>query len=206
MLDKQVLKIDDPRDAFALMLLERIDALEEQVSGMHARLEGVEAHQQQERVFHLEKTNNFSCFGFVSGSFFMRSVKPAGMTADEFKEKLVQVARMVLDTIGMDKFVTLTVVVGTRDGGHTTSGDMYINLKKQCFIYQIYKMLSQLSYPIPVNLRWDNLVDMYMLHVNQGSQGEYYSVFDTQGLEVDMPQWTAWSNTVDLHLGNQGSP
>lgn len=204
-MDKEILRIDDPRDAFALMLLERIDALEGHVQDLIGRLDNVTARTEKEQVFHVDKSNNFSCYGFVSPSFFMRAIKPETMSVDDFKGNLVQVANLVKERIGCDKFVTMTLVVGTRDG-HSIIGDIYINLKDVCFIYQIYKMLSQIQYPLRVNLRWDNMVDVYLMHVNHGGLGECYSMFDVSGNKVDEPGWTTWINSIQLYLGRGPEP
>lgn len=203
MVDKELLKVSDPRDAFALMLLERIDALENRIYQIEKRLEKVEDISNRTdkdlanlMEFRVQRINNYSCYGSVSSSFFVKIVKPITMTNQDFKDLCVDVLNKIRQKLGADTFMTLTVVIGSRDGT-TTAADVYINMKDKCFIYLIFRLLSTIQYPFPVNAKCD-MIDLYLLHINHGNIGDYYSLYDVNGKAIEFPEWKEWRDSLEL--------
>lgn len=207
MVSKDVLQVDNPRDAFALMLLERIDALENKIYNIERRLdnaervvERVDAELSNATDYKVKRSNNFVCFGSVSSSFFIKVVKPVTVSLQQFKHSCVDILHQVQQKLGIDAFMTLTLVLGSRDGT-ITCADIYFNMKDRCFIYLIFKLLSTIQYPFPVNAKCD-MIDIYLLHINHGRMGEYYSLYSVNGEAIEFPEWKEWTDTLELCVMN----
>lgn len=202
--DDKVLNISEPRDAFMLMLLERVDALEDKlndVQNTNAELKK-KNQQMQSRIHELERfevNDNVKTLTTyqapLSRTFFVRVVAPGTGpgTYEQVKVACEQVMKIIHDKLGADAFVTLTCVAKMYEG----TADIYLNMKNRCFVYQVCRLLSSTEYPTLVYVNCD-MVDRYMLHVLQGCNGEYYSYFDTSGNRISEPSWKTWSNMLEL--------
>lgn len=202
--DDKVLNVSEPRDAFLLMLLERVNALEDKLSEAEKTSEELKKKNQnmQYKIDELERfqvNDNVKTLTTyqapLSRTFFVRVVAPGTGpgTYDQVKHACEQVTKMILEKLGPDAFVTLTCVTKMYEG----TADIYLNMKNRCFVYQVIHLLSSMEYPTVVYVNCD-MVDRYMLHVLQGCNGEFYSYFDSQGKRISEPSWNAWSNMLEL--------
>jgi hypothetical protein len=202
--DDKVLNVSEPRDAFLLMLLERVNTLEDklnEVEKINAELEK-KNQQMQSKIDELERfqvSDNVKTLTTyqapLSRTFFVRVVAPGtgSGTYEQVKNACEQVMKMIYDKLGPNAFVTLTCVAKMYEG----TADIYLNMKNRCFVYQVIRLLSSMEYPTVVYVNCD-MVDRYMLHVLQGCNGEFYSYFDSHGKRIPEPSWNAWSNMLEL--------
>lgn len=202
--DDKILKVSEPRDAFLLMLLERVDALEDKLNDVEkANVELKKQNQQmQSRIHELERfqvnddVKTLTTYQApLSRTFFVRVIAPGTGpgTYDQVKDACEKVTKMIHDKLGADAFVTLTCVTKMYEG----TADIYLNMKNRCFVYQVCRLLSSMEYPTVVYINCD-MVDRYMLHVLQGCNGEYYSYFEPSGNKISEPSWKPWSNILEL--------
>jgi hypothetical protein len=202
--DAKVLKVNDPRDAFLLMLLERVNALEDKLNEVDKISSELEKKnlQMQDKLQELERfqvnddVKTLTTYQApLSRTFFVRVVAPGTGpgTYEQVKNACEKVMKMIYDRLGPNSFVTLTCVAKMYEG----TADIYLNMKNRCFVYQVIRLLSSMHYPTVVYINCD-MVDRYMLHVLQGCNGEYYNYFDTSGNLISEPSWNAWSNMLEL--------
>jgi hypothetical protein len=190
---KRVLEILDPRDDFLFMLLERINALEQENIEMRMTL------QKQNESFEVSNENMCSS-KLMARAFVLRTsfTNDSLLTIDELKTHYESIVQLLLQKFGEETFRSISVVIETYSDVH---GDVYhnscvyMNMKNRCWIDKTTKMLSEIKFPIWVNIETDHLACAFNSHIalNLNQSGIIYNAYDVNGVIIAEPKWAEWT-------------
>lgn len=188
---KRVLETLDPRDDFLFMLLERINSLEQENIEMRAEI------QKQNDLFEVSNENMCSS-KFIARAFVLRTsfTNDSLLTIDELKTKYENVVQLLLHKFGKKAFRSVSVVIEIYTDMHEDvyhNSCVYLNMKNRCWIDKMTKMLSEIKFPIWLNIDTDHLACAFNSHVAPNQSGVIYNAYDMNAKMIAKPKWVEWS-------------
>jgi hypothetical protein len=180
----------DPRDAFLLMLLERISVLETRVHELETGAKELEAGQESLKACVLTSpvvdpsVTKAICVKHTVFSFIIRMGHPRGTPVAEaqLKQEGIDILDKVLLAIGEPNILSATAAI------METNVETIFNLRKRMWRHELVRVLSKLDFPRPVEVL-DEIVVRYSVYVFSGKSGICYNVFDFDGHKKEQPTW-----------------
>lgn len=199
-MDKDLVSIDDPRDAFMLMLLERIGVLESRLNTFEAKVMEVEA---RERNF--EVGENSSCSNKAITSTFVLTIKNIHnlqtSVLDSVKSDCETIISLLISCFGIESILTCSAIIEQWSFGDMPCLDVYIkvNMKRDCFVDKIVHKVSELMFPRRVVIDIEKGVKRYNSHVQHDDHGIVFNAYDLSGNKSETPVWNNWTNTCEIY-------
>lgn len=190
--DVSIITAADPRDAFLLMLLERIGSLE-------TRLHELEKGQQSldDRQNTLQKCiitdpvidENATVIGIqhTMFSFIIKAIPGVQVTEDQLRQDAVAILEIVVPLLGSSILSATAVIIESRL-------EMVINLRKRVWRQEWIRLLSKTHLPRNVEVI-DEMVARYSIYMSPGKRGLCYNVFDMLGQKKEQPTWEEWADS-----------
>ncbi len=183
---KQVMKIDDPRDAFILMLLERLETLEDKLNQViEPQIKGLQQERQQ-----LECNSRIGTTA-VSKTFTMR-VYYNDEGIDVIKETCEEMVRQVNDILGPENCLTVSAIIEPI-APTSEYAIIYINLRRRYWVHRTIMILSDVKTPYYTTIeKGDCAAVNAHIGLDEQSTGHVYNAFDLKGRKLINPSWTTW--------------
>jgi hypothetical protein len=200
-MSREILSITDPKDAFCLMLLERIDKLEDQVYTLSKQLN--EVNDDRNDIFLKSKDilNNNECVGAMKLAVYCFS-----MTLQEAKETMEDCMKLLVGRFGIDNFKSLSGAIIIDDfekGVFKCCTRICMNFTTPCWIHEFTRALNKIPLPVRVDTIVDKGSILYYKFSNDSGYGSdddnryggiVYSYFDLDCKRIDEPSWKEWHN------------
>jgi hypothetical protein len=189
--DKLVLNFEDPRDAFIMMLMERIECLEDRLSRI---IEPKLDYLNQERLkFECESSSVSS----KTTRTFTIKLYHYSNDIDVIMSLCVNAVNEIIKTFGVKAFVSVSAVI-ENDGQDFCV--IYLNMHRRCWTYETIKALSDVKISCLMKIEKD-LASAYNYHIGMGenSQGYVFSAYDLNGNYIEEPKWVKWERMVNIY-------
>lgn len=200
-----MLVVTDPRDAFALMLMERLEACEDRIRELEQKVTTLEDTKKtvlvKNKGFH-----SYQCVGAIK-----LAVSCSNTCVEDGKRDLEVCIQLLLDKFGLDIFKSLTAVITLDDYmscGYKWCTRLYMNFKQLCWIHEFTKMIDEINFPagMDVSVCVSKGLICYGHHRNEGCSSEddddergiVYRVFDIYENLIEEPTWTEWTGTCTI--------
>lgn len=200
-MDKDILNVSDTRDAFMLMLLERIGYLETQ-------LHNVETTLQSKQKFEVENST-LSCIKLMSKTFKIRPINQnvyydsnhnvSYGSIEHNKSMYENIVKTIVDKLGQNSFDNITVAFEINDTGNIDFITMLLNMKNKCWIYDTIQLLSEIQFPVNMHIIAENIVNRYNSYVVQEGKGIFFNAYDENGILHKNNVWNEWKDYVKIH-------
>lgn len=197
-MDKDILNVSDTRDAFMLMLLERIGYLETQ-------LHNVETTLQSKQKFEVENST-LSCIKLMSKTFKIRPINQnvyydsnhnvSYGSIEHNKSMYENIVKTIVDKLGQNSFDNITVAFEINDTGNIDFITMLLNMKNKCWIYDTIQLLSEIQFPVNMHIIAENIVNRYVV---QEGKGIFFNAYDENGILHKNNVWNEWKDYVKIH-------
>ena len=201
-MDKDILNVSDTRDAFMLMLLERIGYLESKLHNIEAK-----AMQTPKRKFEVENST-FSCTKVMSKTFKIRPINHnvyydsnhnvSYGSIENTKTMYENIVKNIIEKLGHNSFVNITVVFEVNDSENIDFINILLNMKNKCWIYDTIKLLSEIQFPVNMNIITENIVSRYNSYVVHGGKGIFLNAFDKNGNLNKTNIWNEWNDYLQI--------
>jgi hypothetical protein len=211
-MDKEILNVTDPRDAFMIMLLERIGNIETRLTHLEMNLD------KQNASFEISK--NASCSHSAITSAFVLTLSSEsselGMADATLQSDCEVLVSKIVDRLGRDSFLTVSAIVekwqlenvenveNVEEGENGQRCDVFIkiNMKHKCFVDKIVRIITELDIPSRHVVISTEKVVRYNAHCGKHSDaGLVYSAYDVDGTYIEKPQWQTWTKSCTLFNG-----
>ena len=202
-MDKEVLNVSDTRDAFMLMLLERIGYLETQ-------LHNVEAALQSKRKFEVENST-LSCTRtqLMSKTFKIRPINQnvnydnnhnvSYGSIEHNKLMYENIVKNIVDKLGQNSFGNITVAFEINNTGNIDFITILLNMKNKCWIYDTIQLLSEILFPVNMHIIAEGIVNRYNSYVVKEGKGIFLNAYDENGNLNKTNIWNEWRDYVKIH-------
>ncbi len=191
-----ILSITDPKDAFLVMLLERIEALEDKVSSL------TQITKEQNTSFVVpEGINSFQ------GVQALKLAPTCSTTCiEDAKKELEQCCVLVEEKLGGHDILKSLVADIILDDhipcGYVYCCRIYINLKRPVWIHEITRLLASIKYPVEVGTKISKgTISFYNTSTrfsHTQEKGLVYSLFDKDGNRKDTPIWESYVSGYNI--------
>lgn len=197
-MDDRILSVKDPRDAFMLMLLERINGLEDTVRELQGQVGTLEQNQT-----HFECTkqnfNSKECVQAVK-MWFWCSMD----SLDKTKQEMVDSVNSIVNKLGTDVFRSVSAIITYNDDlpcGYQASTCLYLNFKNAVWVHEFTRLLHQIDFTASAHIEIHDGMICFLSHKKEGfsnERGIVYNAYDLDGNKISEPQWTEWSNICNI--------
>jgi hypothetical protein len=201
-MDKNMLVITDPRDAFALMLMERLEACEDIIRKLEKKVTTLEDAKNtitvKNKGFH-----SYQCVGAMK-----LAVSCSNTCVEDGKRDLEVCVQLLVDKFGLNIFKSLTAVIILDDNiqcGYKWCTRIYMNFKELCWIHEFTKMIDEINFPpgMDVSVCVSKGTICYGDNESYSSEDEdvsgiVYRLFDIYENLVEKPTWTNWNGTCTI--------
>lgn len=208
-MEKTVLTVTDPRDAFMIMLSERMGDIEarltklEKVENIESRLEFLESEHAKFEM----KNPGYSSEDLVKT--FLLTIKNIEDVEDidtsslpSVKNDCEIIVNSIISQFG-DGILTASAIIEHWSFGDQLLLDVYIkvNMKRKCFFNKIVHMISEIKLPRHIEISAEPGVVRYNHHVSKyHDDGLVFNAYDICGDKVACPEWTNWTNSCELYV------
>lgn len=197
-MDNNILCVKDPRDAFMLMLLERINSLEDTVIDLRKQISILE-----ENKTHFECTKQtFSskeCVQAIKLWFWCSTD-----SLDKAKHEMAESVNSIVKKFGTDVFKSASAIISYSDVlpfGYQASTCLYLNFKNAVWIHEFTRLLYQIDFTATAHIEiYDGMI-CFLSHKKEGfanERGIVYNAYDLDGNKIDEPEWIEWSNICNI--------
>lgn len=190
--DRQILNVEDPRDAFIIMLMERIECLEDRLNKViEPRIDSID----HERL-------NIECRALITGS----------TTSQTFEIKLYHynpnlsvvmtlcenTVRAITDKLGHTTFRSASAII-EKDAFTPDYAIIYINMRRRCWVHETIKAISDIGVPCIVKID-KHICSAFNAYVgiDEMSNGLIYNAYDLEGNHVLNPSWQQWTRSAKI--------
>jgi hypothetical protein len=193
-MDKEVLNVDDPRDTFIFMLLERIECLEDRLNKI---IEPKIDYINEQRL-------KFECDTSISSkvakTFMIKLYHYSSDNQNIIMTLCENVINSIVNKIGVKSLISVSAVIEEDIHEPSHYATIYINMYRRCWVYETIKTLSKIDTPCLMNIE-KHMYSAFNSHVSIGpiSKGYIYSVFDLKGNYINNPSWKAWEGFAEIY-------
>lgn len=193
-MNKDILNVSDTRDAFMLMLLERIGYLETKIHNIEAK-----AMQTPKRKFEVENST-LSCTKAMSKTFKIRpnnhNVSYDGI--EDTKLMYENIIKLLVEKLGQNSFLNVTVVFEINDNNMIDFITILLNMKNKCWIYDTIQLMSEIQFPVNMHIFAENIVSRYNSYVIREAKGIFLNAYDYNGNLNTTNIWKEWNDFAQI--------
>jgi hypothetical protein len=198
-MEKNILDISDPRDAFMIMLLERLAVCEDTVRELKKTV--VVLEEKNKRLFvRSDKFQSYQCVGGVE-----LAITCSDTCVEDGKMDLENCCRLLVETFGTDNLKSLSAVMTLDDRipcGYACCTRLYLNFKRHCWIHELTRTIEDMKFPehIGICVSVKKGIYAYCDHAEDkfARDGIVYSLFDLNGVMIPEPKWIEWEKVCPI--------
>lgn len=182
--EKVIMKVDDPRDEFIIMLLERIEYLEDRLNKF---IEPKLDYLNEERLRF--ECDNASVQSKTSSKTFKIKLYHHSNNLEVIKTLCEKTINEILERLGSQSFLSMTAVIDTT----SDYAIIYLNMRRRCWVYETIKSISNISIACLMKIEKD-ICYAYNSHIGIDAiaKGYIYNAYDLNGVKIDTPCWNQW--------------
>lgn len=192
MTQKNILNVEDPRDAFILMLLERIDSLEDKLNKV---IEPKLDYLNNERL-------KFECQGSLQSDdiskTFVIKLYHNSQNLNVIMSVCENTIKMIIDKLGYKSILSISAIieVGAFEPDYAL---IYINMRRRCWVHETIKAISDVKIPCLIKVE-KNICSAFNSYVgiDKLSKGFIYNAYDLDGNPVSNPMWKEWTRSAKI--------
>lgn len=193
--DKEFMVVDDPRDAFIFMLMERIEHLEDRLNRI---IEPKLEYLNQERL-------RFEC---QTSAMSNKATKTFTIQLYHYSKDLDVIMSLsqsavneVVRRMGVNSLVSVSAVIEIKNEmEYEDFSIIYINMYRRCWVHETIKALSELKISCLTKIE-KVLCSAFNTHVSleHNSWGYVYSAYDLDGIYNPCPKWQKWEKAAKIY-------
>jgi hypothetical protein len=190
--EKDILKVEDPRDSFIIMLLERIGCLEDRLNKViEPKLDLLN----QERL-------NFECEGCtisktVTKTFIIK-LYHNNQDINAVMSLCENAVRDIQDRLGHKSILSISAII-EQDAFEPDYALIYMNMRRRCWVHETIKAISEVKIPCVIKVE-KHICYAFNAYVgiDELSKGFIYSAYDLDGNQLSNPLWKEWTMSASI--------